>query len=98
MFTIKEVIQLALHNYGKRSFMCHRVEDLVINRDDIDKTLNFIRSQLAGAFTLNSFLIENSPEYEALCDSESASYEGDKPHGYRVKWWNEIIELPEAQV
>ena len=96
---IKEVIQLALSTkYGKRSFMCNTVEELNIESEDITKTLDFIKSQLDGNFTLNSFLVENSNDYEAICDSHPAGYESDAPHAYRVKWWNEVIKLPEAQV
>lgn len=98
MLTIKEVIQLALSKYGRRSFMCHTVEKLNIDSEEITKTLDFIKSQLHGNFTLNSFLAKNSNEYETICDSHPAGYESDEPYAYRVKWWNKLIKLPEAQV
>ena len=95
---IKEVIQLALSNYDKRSFMCHNVGELNINSDDITKTLDFIKSQLNGHFTLTSFLVGNVPEYEYMCEGHEDGYESKEPFDYRVKWWNEVIKLPEAQV
>ncbi|AEO14609.1 hypothetical protein MT_57070 [Pseudomonas phage phiPto-bp6g] len=98
MLTIKEVIQLALSDYDKYSFMCNRVEELNINTKDIIKTLDFIESQLGGKFTLTDFLMTNFQEYASLCDSHDDGYESDKPFAYRVNWWNEVIKLPEAQV
>lgn len=98
MMTIREVIQMAMIDYNKCSFMCHNVEELGIYDEDITKTLDFIKSQLRGFPTLTNFLSDTVPEYEQLCYNALDGYEDDEPHAYRVKWWNEVIQLPEAQV
>lgn len=104
MATIKEVIKLALTDYSKHDFMCHCVEALhdtdVMSQEDVKKTLDFIESKIVGHGTLTGFLYAKEPEYAQLCgvEQDRHHFESAAPHAYRVKWWNEVIQLPEAQV